>query len=180
MAHTKFYFDKNEWQELFEYLQRTESKLIPDIFYEEQKSHIISNFDEFIKCQKQETTHFFLINEAFTLEPLMVDLNEYTKEPKYKVRQRKGGPYIDISYYRGFAEDAIIPYKATSIQYYPNFIHFDSYNEFKASNELKEYYLNLVKFIKKRCKIVSKNNMKYLIGYGVFKEIEACINPVVK
>jgi hypothetical protein len=175
MAQIEFYYNKNEWKELFEYLQINKSKLIPDVFYDTEQYYMISDFEEFIKYQEYKTVHFFLINDIFTLEPLIISLNRYTKEPKYKVNQRTGGPYIDISYYRGFAADAVIPYKATYLEYYPNFIHFNSSDEFKASDELKEYYLNLVKFVKKKCTVVKKGNKKYLIGHEVFKEIESLL-----
>jgi hypothetical protein len=171
MAQIKFYFAEDEWRELFEYLYVTKSKLIPDIFYDDEHFHLITTFREFLQYQEHKTTHFFLINEIFSLEPLLVSLNKYTEGHKYRVDQRTGGPYLDISYYRGFAEDMVIPYKATYLSYYPKFIHFNSQNEMKASDELKDYYTDIVKFIKKRCKIVQKDNKKHLIGHEVFKEI---------
>src|SRR5471030_2633998 len=108
MAQIKFYFNNDEWKELFEYLQICKSKIIPDIRYDVEQYYIISDFEEFIKYQEHKTVHFFLINDIFTLEPLIISLNRYTKEPRYGINQRTGGPYIDISYYRGFADDAII------------------------------------------------------------------------
>ena len=113
-----------------------------------------------------------MINELYTIEPLVIDLNKYTKEPTYRINQRKGGPYIDISYYRGFANDSNIPYQASYLDYYARFIHFDNYDEFKASAELKEYYNTIAKFIKSKCKVVKKNDKTYLIGLGALEEIK--------
>lgn len=175
MAQIRFYFNSEEWRELFEYLQMTGSRIIPDLLYDAEQYHVIKDFDEFIDYQKNKTTHFFFINDVFTFEPLVVSLNRYTKEPKYGIDQRTGGPYIDISYYRGFANDAVIPYRYSNLEYYPRFIHFNNYEEFKASDELKQYYLNLVKFIKKKCRVVKKGDRKYLIGHKVLDEIESLL-----
>lgn len=106
------------------------------------------------------------------MEPLVVSKNRFFEEPKYSVYQRKGGPYIDASFYLGYAEDATIPYKVSIIDYYEKFIHYDSYEEFKAPNELKDYYGELVRFIKKMCQKVEVGKRKFWVSKEVLKTIE--------
>lgn len=172
MADFNFHINKQDWEALFDYLQANNYRIIPDIFYPTEQCHIISDWNDFMEHHERNTTHFFMINDLFSLEPIVVSRNKYAEGPIYQVNQRVGGPYLDISYYRGFAGDAIIPYSSTNLSYYPRFIHFSNYNEFKASDELKDSYNKIVTFIKARCKAIRKDNKKYFIGYGALKEIE--------
>ncbi|TFF33559.1 hypothetical protein [Mucilaginibacter psychrotolerans] len=172
MADFEFHINKQEWEALFDYLQANNYRIIPDMFYPTKQFNIITGWDDFTEHHERNATHFFIINDFFSLEPIVVSRNKYAEEPIYQVNQRKGGPYLDISYYRGFANNAIIPCISTDLSYYPRFIHFNNYHEFKASDELKDSYNKIVKFIKARCKVVRKNNKKYFIGYGALKELE--------
>lgn len=175
MAQTKFYFNKGEWAELFKFIEMTGGRVIPDIFYESDQYVVLSNFEEFMEYQEHRSVHFFLTNDRFTVQPIMVTLNKYTSPPKCHIYQRKGGPYIDISCYRGFAEDSDIPHSASYLEYYPRFIDYYSSFELRASDELKEYYNELVKFVKANCKSVKKNGRKHLIGNKTLSEIHSLI-----
>ncbi|MBS1527293.1 MAG: hypothetical protein JST19_16695 [Bacteroidetes bacterium] len=171
MAQIKFYFSSDEWERLFNYILFTGSNLVPDIVYDSEQYNLITSFSDFIYYQKNETTHFFLINDKFTEYPLSICQNKYTDDLKYNILQRRAGPYIDISYYRGFSDDAAIPYAASYLDYYPNFIYPDNSYEFKAPDSLKEYYGSLVKIIKKSSQLVSKNGVRHWLGGEAYSKI---------
>ena len=44
MAQIEFYFNDSEWEGLFEYLQISGSKLIPDSSYDTEEYYIVPNF----------------------------------------------------------------------------------------------------------------------------------------
>jgi hypothetical protein len=165
-----FYFNDNEIEELFRYINFKNGQLIPDIVFNSDQYIVLSTYEDFFKCQQTETTHFFLKAESFSIEPLVVTRNQFMKCEKYTLNQREGGPYIDLMFFRGYAEDAIIQYKASNIDIYPKFIHAHGNTEFEATNELKEYYNDIVKYIRSKCKIIKKKNKKYWISKEVLKD----------
>ena len=167
-----FYFGDKEIRELFWYINFKGGQVIPDILYNSDHYVAATTYEDFVRYQQIETTHFFLIDKTFFIEPLIVTKNRFMENNKYAINQRKGGPYIDLMFFRGYAEDASIHYKASSIDIYPRFIHAHGNAEFMATNELKEYYEAIVKYIKSKCKAIKKNNKKYWIGKEVLKEIQ--------
>ena len=91
---------------------------------------------------------------------------------QYTVNQREGGPYIDLMFFRGYPEDAVIHNKVSAIDIYPKFINAGGNMEFEATKELKEYYGDIVKYIKSKCTRIQKNKNKYWIGKEVLKDLE--------
>jgi hypothetical protein len=172
MPQMEFYFNDYDRKELFNFIQLKGGKLIPDIFFSSEEYKLISDYEDFFHYQESETTHFFLIDNNFIIEPLIISKNTFIKEPKYYINQRKGGPYIDFSFYRGHSKDSIIPYKMSVIDIYPKFIHHNNYEEFKATDELKDYYNNIVNYIKGKCEIIIKEKKKYWISTNVLKELK--------
>ena len=168
----EFYFNNGERRELFNFIQLKGGKFIPDVFFNSEEYLILSDYNEFSFYQSEKTTHFFLVDNRFLLEPIVTSKNRFMEEPKYSVNQREGGPYIDFSFYRGYAVDALIPYMKSSIDIYPKFIHFNSHDEFKATDELKEYYTGIVNYIKSKCSVVIKGNKKYWVGHNALKEMD--------
>jgi hypothetical protein len=173
MSEFNFYFSDKDIEELFNFIQLKGGVFVPDVFFEEENHKSIYDYDEFFNYQRSQTVHFFLLAEVYSFEPLKVTKNRFTKDAQYNVNQRKGGPYIDFSFYRGYSIDAIIPYKMSTIEMYSRFIHIDSTDEFAVSKELKLYYYDTVQFIKSRCKLLKKGSKKYWISLKVFDELKA-------
>jgi hypothetical protein len=96
--------------------------------------------------------------------------NRFIEEPKYAIYQRKGGPYIDASFYLGYADDAILHYKCCIIEHYARFIHSGSSEEFNATEALKSYYSDLVKYIKGKCKLVKKSGKSFWVSKQVLAD----------
>lgn len=173
MAQMEFYFNDTERLELFNFIYLKGGEFIPDTFFKTDKPELITNYNEFLSCQQNDSTHFFLIDKVYSLEPLLISKNRFIKEDKYSINQRKGGPYIDFSFYRGYANDSIIKYKSSIVSIYPKFIHYNNHEEFKAPEILKKYYGDIVKYIKSKCKVVKIDKKNYWISEDVLKEIES-------
>jgi hypothetical protein len=154
MAQFKFYINDEERKDLINYILSKGTKIIPDLLYSASEYKTVKNTDDFFNYLENEQVGFFLLDDNYETEPLIISKNRFFKEPKYSIYQRKGGPYIDIVFYLGFAEDARVPYKCCIIDYYGRFIHYDSYEEFKATEPLISYFKDVVKFIKSKCKCV--------------------------
>ncbi len=172
MPEEKFYISDSEREELFDFISANEGKFIPDLIYDTPKYEIIKTKEELSGCIDTKVVGFYIIAPSFQTEPMVLRKLDIGG-PKYKIDQRTGGPYIHISFYRGFAEDAAIKHKSTIMFYYARYMHYDSdvYEEFKAPDELKAYYNMLVKFLKAKCKrIAAPNGEKYWVSKSFLEE----------
>jgi hypothetical protein len=178
MPEMDIYITDEERMELFEYVRDNDGVFIPNETFDKPETIQIQSKEELIKCIYEQVTSFFVLSPRFQTESLRFGQFEVNDEKykdyeyyeyykgKYYIMQRYGGPYISLSFYRGFADDAIIKYKSTVIDHYARYIHKDTLcDEFRASEELKEYYKMLTKFLKSKCRrITAKNGKKYLVS----------------
>jgi len=172
MAQMEFYFNDHDRKKLFNFIQLKGGNFIPDVGCKTDNYITISDYEEFLNYQRSKTTHFFLVDAKYSLEPLQINKNKYMDKPMYFIDQRTGGPYIDFSFYRGYSDDAVVPFMKSLIEIYPKFMHFDSNQEFKATTELKEYYNEIVFYIKSKCNSVRMGRKNYWISFEVQKEID--------
>ncbi|KFF11145.1 hypothetical protein [Flavobacterium hydatis] len=171
MTLFNFYVNDEERKELINFILSRLTKIIPDVLYESKEYKTVENVQDFNKCMENKDIRYFLLDSSYVIEDL--DFLEIIIEnnARYKISQRIGGPYLDLVFYLGHAEDATIPYKRSELDFYPRFIHLNSTEEFKATTELKSYYSDVVKFIKTRCRSVKRNGKLYWISKEVLKEI---------
>lgn len=166
-----FYFDDADRCELLEFILSDKGKLIPDLLYDDELYTEVFDCKSLETYLKQDISHYFLLNEQFYEEPLVLSKNRFLSEEKYYINQRKGGPYMDFSFYTGFANDSVVPFKRSIIELYPKFIHYNSNIEFKASVEVKAYYQKLTKYIKSKCRSINTRNKNYFVSKKVIDKI---------
>jgi hypothetical protein len=164
MAEFNFYITDKEREEFIDFILSKGSALIPDNSYSTSEFYEIKTLEDYIKRAGSGEHKYFIIDNKFTFEPIIITKNRFSEKPLYSVYQRKGGPYIDLSFYLGYAEDAAIPCKSSRLDHYARFIQYNSYEEFKAPEELKTYFKDLVNFVKAKCKSVKKNGKAYWIS----------------
>jgi hypothetical protein len=164
MPQFDFYFNDEDRKDLFNFIQLKGGKLIPDLLYKSDEYIVISDYDEFLNYIENESTHFLLIDEKFLIEPLLLTKNRFIEETEFGINQRKGGPYIDISFYKGYSDDSIIACKKSVVDIYSKFIYLKNSDEFKATEDLKAYYNEIVSYIKGKCTSVKIDNKKYWIS----------------
>lgn len=173
MPEIEFYITDEERMELFDFVVDNGGSFTPDLIYDKPQSIEIKSREELIQCIYEQVVGFYILAPFFQIEPIV--LREFDMDgPKYRIDQRTGGPYIRISFYRGFADDAPIKYKSTLMFHYARYMHYDSeiYEEFKVTEELKEYYSMLVKFLKLKCKkVTGLNGKKYWVSKSVIGEL---------
>jgi hypothetical protein len=169
MSQFEFYFNEGDRKDLFNFIQLKGGRLIPDLLYSSEKYITISDYDEFLNYIESGSTHFFLIDDRFFIERLLLTKNRFIEEPKYNINQRKGGPYIDMSFYNGCADDSTIPYEKSIVDIYSKFIHLKSSEEFKSTENLNAYYKEIVNYIKGKCTIVKINDKKYWVSKNLKK-----------
>lgn len=171
MPSIEFYITDEERMDLFEFVQSNNGIFIPNLDYTSANAVTVSNKEEFISYIDNIHTYFFIVAPSFQLEPIR--LTQYDEDKGlYMIQQRYGGPAIDISCYLGYADDAAIKQKSTMLSHYARYIHDESYEEFKASDELKEYYNSMVKFLKSKCKrVTASNGRKYWVSKSVLENL---------
>lgn len=173
MAEMNFYINDIERKKLFNFLTLDGSIIIPDLMYETDKFEIVNSDSEFIEIIENKTVQFFICNNLFSKQELVLSQNRYIETPAFSVNQRYGGPYITLGLYRGYADDAKVKLKRTDLHHYPQYINiYNNYEEFKASIELKEYYNKIGKFLKSMCKNVTIDGKKYWVSRQALKEME--------
>jgi hypothetical protein len=173
MPEMDFYITDDERKELLDFVIEKDGFFIPDSIYKEQKIAYLNDSNELMCIINSKPPLFFIVSPLFQIEPIPIIKNRYfTEEDRFTLRQREGGPYINIGFYRGFADDAPIKYKSTTFFYYTRYLHFDSYvDEFPASEELKEYFKMMVKFLKSKCRrVTAKDGKKYWVSKTLSEE----------
>lgn len=175
MAEFNFYINDKERIEVISYILSKGTRIIPDNGYQSEQYRVIQSLNDYIEGVKKEEHKYFLIDDLFTFEPLLNNKNRFREKPLYSIEQRKGGPYIDLCFFLGYSQDTVIPYKRSWLDYYSRFIHYNSYEEYKAPEELKLYFKDLVRFIKTKCKSIKKNGKTFWISNEVLNEIPSLL-----
>ncbi len=174
MAEVNFYLNDNERMELFDFLSKKEAFLVPDIKYLSEEYCFVRDSNEFINMIESDTVGFYIESSKFSLYPLYLKQNRFINEPAFFVAHKYGGQYIDLALYRGYADDAKVKYKCTWLSIYPKFIKLqEEYEEFKATEESKEFYNLIIKFIKSISKQITIDGKKYWIGKKAIEEMES-------
>ncbi|MDR2586479.1 MAG: fibrobacter succinogenes major paralogous domain-containing protein [Prevotellaceae bacterium] len=199
MPEMKFYITDDERMELFDFITSNDGIFISSVWHSKPEAIRIQSKEEFIKFIDEIKIGFYVISPRFQTEPLIFnrfgEKDEYCimqgfrteplifeqlvekkgqSEGKYYIMHRRGGPYIDFGFYRGYADDAPIKYKCTDISHYPSYTRYDdfeTYERFPVSNEFKAYYRMAVKFLKSKCRqITAKNGYKYWVSKTLKEE----------
>lgn len=175
MAENSIYINDQERIQLFDFLIEKQVKIIPNLHYESDSYISVTDATEFLRIIEENTVRFFLTSNTFSKQDLVMERNEFSEKEIYHIMQRKGGPAIDIGFYRGYDDNALIRQKATNIHFYPKYIDAtDYYNEIPASEELKAFYKEIVDFLALLCHKVMVNRKSYLIGKSVLKDVIRC------
>lgn len=170
MARLEFYFNEDERKELINFILSSDTKIIPDILYNTPHYYVITKLSEFEYYSQNGASRFFLVNSNYTSKPLnFIEIN-VEEEVRFKIKQRCGGPYIDLVFYFGHAADAIVKYKMSIIDYYSKFLNNDGI-EFASPSQLKNYYLEISRFIKSKSKNILVQNQKKIISKKVLDEL---------
>ncbi|TDE15673.1 hypothetical protein [Dyadobacter psychrotolerans] len=167
MPEFKFYICDDERRDLVNQLITKGTKVIPDLMYDIANYRTLKNGNELFNHLQNNEVGFLLLDTRFEVEPLAVSKNRFSEEPKYSIYQRKGGPYINISFYTGYANEALFPYKCSIVEHYSHYIHSDSSIEYGSPDGLNEFYKDLITLIKKQCAIVKKDGKNFWVGKQV-------------
>src|SRR5688572_3669981 len=111
MNDFKCYLNDADRKRLFDIILKMNGNIIPDQLYPVPTYSVITNSEQFIDYINKNTTQFFVISDESHVFPIILKQNRFIDKPAYSFMQRVGGPYITISFSRGFAENATIPFK---------------------------------------------------------------------
>ena len=147
--------------------------LVPNKKYSTKNYEYVKYSQDFLQIIENDTVGFFLVSKTFSNYPLYIERNEFfVNEEAYFVKQRYGGPYIDLSLYRGFADDSPIKYKRTWLSYYSKFIKLqEQYEEFKVTDKMIEFFKVMSTFLESKCKKVKVGNKSYWVSKEVYNEL---------
>ena len=169
MPEIEFYLEESTRLELFHFLKETGSELIVNDDYPKPEYTTVVTDEEFLYWMK-EIGDFFIVNPKYTMFPVCW---AYHKELKiYYIRAREGGPHIQIIFFEGYADDAAIKLPSTWLSYYPYYYCCDDLTcTFDAPEGLKEYYKEVTRFLRKKCKRVKVNGRYYYVDRKALKKL---------
>jgi hypothetical protein len=170
MPDFKFYFTQAERIELIDYLLKERFIIVNVKEYAEQNYDIITSIEDFNQAYSRNEIRFFLLRDDFTFEKL--EFIKISSRPFYFINQRVGGPYIDLTFYLGYADDDYIKYKSSWIRHYPRYIHIGKTDEYKVPDNLKAAYSKILKFIKSKTKTVKVKELNFTVSKSILSELE--------
>ncbi len=171
MPEKEFYINDIDRENLFHLIAKNNGKILSEQRYSENVLEVVKSSERMFEVIRNLSVGFIVISDFYTFEPIIVTKNRFSEAPLYSINQRQGGPYISLSFYLGFADDATVRYKSTIVHHYAWFIHSDSDSEFQAPDELKEYYKKIVKFLNDKTKPRKINGKTYRIGKNILHEL---------
>jgi hypothetical protein len=173
MPEFNYYINDFEKKELFNFIENLECKVIQDKKYYKDTYDIVTTANELLELTQKDVLRFFILTKYYSIYDLYLEQNEFfTNEEIYFIKQKYGGPYLDIIFYQGFSDDAPVKYKRTSVFYHPRYIKLqEDYEEFKVSEDFITWVEKINKFLKSKCKNVKICNKKYWISKEVIKEL---------
>jgi hypothetical protein len=171
MPEFNFYFNDAERRELVEFILSKGTQIVADSLYPSKKFEVISSLEDYNNAMENEKCKYFLLDSSYTTEPLDFQEIDFDEGSKFKISQRVGGPYIDLFFFSGYSDDAEILFKRSWLDHYARFLHQNSNDEYKVSEELKTYYKDIVRYIKSKCNSIKKNGSTYWISNEVLEEM---------
>jgi hypothetical protein len=168
MPESSFYIEDNVRRELYQFLKATGSTIIPDLLYPECQYYKIDAEENFIEYIENKTVRFFIMNSVFSFQDLVLERNRFIEKPSFSIVQRKGGPYINLACYRGYADDSILKVKRTDLHYYSKYINSEDYfQEYAVPDTLKKYYQEISKFIRSKCRKIKIGTKSFYLDINL-------------
>ncbi len=174
MPEINYYFNPLEQRQFFEYIFSKGAIMLPDMFYEKPEIIFIHNIQEYDSLIYDAIgfpiVHYYIAHSSFTRFPFKFNLIERVEGKVYRILQQYGGPVIDISPSR--VNDSILIVSG-DIGHYPYIYIKEDYTETdRASEEIKLFYKDLVKYIISNSKPLKIFNTIYRIGIQTIKDLE--------
>jgi len=112
MPALRFYITNEEKKELFDFVAVNNGIFVPEILYDKPELVQVQTSEELVeRINIKEQTSYFIVSPIFQMEPLVLQQFEEKYERckgKYYIMQRRGVPYISISFNIGFTSNLFI------------------------------------------------------------------------
>lgn len=166
MAELNYRYSENEYLTFINYLLSNRFYLVSGVFRKTPDMIIIHSYKEmlryweWLKCNPAPgSPSLYLMHDDYVECPLFQDVvfNKAMGQDVYVVRQRYGGPTIDLTYF---------PYvNSGTVSYYP-YYYFDDIDcaQVKAPETLIQRYKDIAKYIRKTTTPIKYYNRKIYCG----------------
>lgn len=166
MAEIKYRYSENEYLTFISYLLSNRFYLVSGVFKKTSDLITIRSYDEmlkyweWLKCNPAPgSPSLYLMHDDYVECPLFQDVvfNKAMGQDVYVVRQRYGGPTIDLTYF---------PYvNSGTVSYYP-YYYYDAVEYFRVRppETLIQRYKDIAKYIRKTTTPIKYYNRKIYCG----------------
>jgi hypothetical protein len=174
MPEIEFYFNPAEQRQCIEFIFSKGAVMIPDMFYAKMQAVFIHNIQEY-DALVYDAIHFpivryYISHQSFTKFPFKFSLIKREEGEVYSISLEYGGPVIDITPSR--INDTIL-IVGGSIHHYPYvYIKEDFTQTEAASEEIKLFYKDMVRYIKTNSKPLKEHKRIYRIGKQTIEDLK--------
>ncbi|MBA2117917.1 hypothetical protein [Bremerella alba] len=173
MPQTDIFVTDHDLYQLVQFLLDQNCRIVPDLNYKEPSPLLIDSMREFENTRTiQEEKLFFVLNKSWQKSPL--DFGQYEKEGHtiYYIKQKNGGPTLDI-----YAPLPIVHKDNVVLPHGFIAYHGQFWNPVVEANEtapdpLKSAYLNARKFLRRNAMTRKANKRTYVIAANARKKLE--------
>lgn len=173
MPQTDIFMTDHDLYQLVQFLLDQNCRIVPDLNYKEPFPLLIDSMREFENTRTiQEEKLFFVLSDTWQMTPL--EFGQYEKEGHtiYYIKQKNGGPTLDI-----FAplpivhkDKVVLPHGY--IAYHGQFWNPAAEANEVAPNSLKSAYLNAKKILQTNAMTLKAHKRTYVIASNARKKLE--------
>jgi hypothetical protein len=173
MPEVDFYMNEQDERGLIESILSLSTWLVPLIRYHEAQYLVIRDIAAY-EAARQQVGQFLVLHDDWITSPLQMCEFTWQHDGKqyYFVRQRKGGPTLDLSLCTRYAKGDSQFLSSGELSYYPWYWNTQAEERQKPPDALKRAYTAIVKSIKENAQeMVSRGKQRYVISPGAAREL---------
>lgn len=172
MPEISLFFDREDERSLVEFLLARGAWLVGDMQSSPQCVEI-RDLDAYIAARANQRL-FFVMFDAYSECPFdlyLIPGGYY--EGKYSIRQRVGGPTIDLLTSVQYHKDGDEWVSGGGVSYYPTYENTVTGEMEKPPEALVKQYKQILSHLKKNCKLIKgQSGRKYLIGPHTYQRLK--------
>ena len=173
MAEINYRYSENEFLDFVKEILSKGCYIVSGIFRTTPDLICIHNFDEMLQYWEwlklnpsPGSPGLYILHQEYQECPLFQDMgfNKYAGQQLYSIRQRYGGPSIDLSYYTLVGRG--------TLSYYPYYYYeTEEFNQIRPPEVLIQFYKDFTKYIRKTTVAVKYKNRNVYCGPEYIQQV---------
>ena len=173
MAEIYFRCSENEFLAFTKHILSRGCYLVSGVFRVMPDLICIHNFDEMLQYWEwlklnpsPGSPGLYILHQEYQECPLFQDMgfNKYAGQQLYSIRQRYGGPSIDLSYYTLVGRG--------TLSHYPYYYYeSEEHSKIRPPEVMIQFYKDFYKYIRKTTKVIRYHNRRVYCGLEYIRQV---------